>query len=215
MRISHAAAFSTTVFLFATLFSILTAPSRLRVISDLSLRQAFLDASPTLWTVAGWLWLLAIFSWMVVLVAFVWRYAPAHRVATMLQNGLMLIAAVLAISGVVIWMGVLPVALTGAATGEEASRIAAVVDALAQTLVGAGLFMGGLVTAWIGWDLLRVDTLTWPWGSGALVAGLAVAPSPFLLPTAYHLLAGVLIWCVWGVFLATRAREPSPYAEWL
>lgn len=211
MKISYAAAFTTLAFLVATLFSLLVAAPGFRVASQLPLRQQWFAAAAALWAVNGWLWLLAIFSWMVLLVTFMWRYTPAHRVATMLQSGLMLIAAVLAIGGVVVWMAVLPTALAA----EDAGSVVPVVDALALALSGSGLFMGGLVTAWIGVDLLRLEKVTWPWVAGAIIAGILAAPSPFLLPNVYHLLAGALVWCVWGLFLATRPEEPSPFAEWI
>jgi hypothetical protein len=211
MKISYAAAFSGTIFLIAILFTAFIMRPGLRTTGVLLPRQAWVLESQLMWSVGWWLWLLAIFSWMLLLITFMWRYTPAHRVPTMLQSGLMLIAAVLAIAGVVIWMGALPVA----ADQIESTGAMLLVDTLAMGLLGAATFMGGLVTAWIGIDLARLKKLTWLWLTPGILAGLFAAPSPFLFPNVYHLLISGALWLIWCLFLATRRNEPKAFAEWL
>jgi hypothetical protein len=166
---------------------------------------------PLSWQIGGWLWLLAIFAWMVLLVVLSWSYLPAHRVATMLQNGLLISAALLAMAGVVVWMTGLPIALL---QPDMANSLATLVDALALGLLGAGLMLGGAVTTWIASDLWRQALLARPWLVLGAAAGLLALPSPLLLPNGTLLLVSLACWLLWCGWLATRPRLPSPFSEW-
>lgn len=128
----------------------------------------------------------------------------------MLQSGLIIISAVLAIAGLTTWMAVMPYAVRL----DEALLLMPLVDAFVLGLLGAALFMGGAVTAWIGWDLARLDTLTVYWGAPAIVAGLLAVPSPFLLPTPWHLVAAGIVWIGWCLYLSTRKEMPNAFSEW-
>lgn len=211
MKISYAAAFSGLAFLVAILFALFIMRPGLRITGVLLPRQAWILNSPVEWSIGWWLWLVAIFSWMLLLITFMWRYTPAHRVPTMLQSGLMLIAAVLAIAGVVIWMNTLPLAASQA----DGMNTMMLIDMMAMGLLGAGAFMGGIVTAWIGIDLARLGKLTWAWMMPGILAGALAIPSPFLFPNVYHLFASAFFWLVWCGFLATRRKEPNPFPEWI
>ena len=173
-------------------------------------RQVWIVEHPTLWAVGNWLWMLAIFSWMLVLVALMWSYLPAHRISSMLQSGLLIIAAVLLIAGVVVWMNVLPYG----AGQPNAVDLIPLIDSLALGLFGAGLFMAGLVTAWIGIDLIRLKALSREWALPAALAGACLLPAPFLLPRFTLIAAGLLLWLVWCLVLGTRKSMPNAYAEW-
>ncbi len=108
MKVIQAARFSGLIFLVATTFAIFATRTGYRIVGVTLPRQVWLVEHPTLWAAGNWLWMLAIFSWMLVLVALMWSYSPAHRISSMLQSGLLIIAAVLLIAGVVVWMNVLP-----------------------------------------------------------------------------------------------------------
>lgn len=212
MKLQYAAGFTGIVFTIAALYTITLLRPGLALSSVTLNRQAWLDSSSLIWVGGWWLWLVAIFSWMLLLVTFMWSYSPAHRIATMLQSGLVIIAAVLAICGVIAWMRALPVVLADAITNP--AEMAALVDALALGLLGGGLFMGGVVTAWIGFDLLRLKKLTWPWLAPGIASGLCAIPSPFVLPQPVLLIVGLLCWIGWSAFLATRSDPPRAYTEW-
>ena len=173
-------------------------------------RQVWLVEHPTLWAAGNWLWMLAIFSWMLVLVALMWSYSPAHRISSMLQSGLLIIAAVLLIAGVVVWMNVLPYG----AGQPNAVDLIPLIDSLALGLFGAGLFMAGVVTSWIGIDLIRLKALSREWALPAVFAGACLLPAPFLLPRFTLIAAGLLLWLAWCLVLGTRKSMPSAYAEW-
>jgi len=132
-------------------------------------------------------------------------YTPAMRVATMLQNGLMLLSAGLLITGVTVWMALLPAAADG--------EWAAFIDRLALAFLGGGLFMAGVTTGWIALDLAQLDRLPRSW----LVPGMAAAalwiPTPFLLPAAVPALLGVAMFVAWTGFWATRPSLPPVYQE--
>ncbi len=210
MRIIYAARFSGFAFVIAALFTILILRTGLRTAGVQLPRQVWLQENETLWMMGGWLWLLAIFSWMVLLVAFMWSYLPGHRMATMLQSGLMIISAVLLIGGVAIWMNVLPYTTTL----PSATELIPLVDRVVLTLLGAGFFMGGAVTAWIAYSLLQHDALTRNWMLPAVAAGLCAVPSPFVLPWPYLLLIGLMLWLGWCLFIGLRREMPNAYGEW-
>lgn len=184
----------------------------LRIVGVQFLRQSWILEHSALWMAGWWLWLMAIFGWMWLLVALAWSYLPAHRVATMLQSGLIIIGAVLMIAGVIVWMGVLPVVMAH----HDATLWILVLDAFALNLLGGGCLMGGIVTAWIGVDLYRQDDLRRSWVLLCILAGLCAMPSPFLLPLGipFHLLPAFLCWLLWSGYLALLPRLPSPFAEY-
>lgn len=177
----------------------------LDVTGDWSTRQAWLAGNGWLWMLGGWMALAGVFGWMAFLVALMHLYSPAHRVATMLQSGLMLLSAGLLIGGVTVWMALLP----GAADGEWA----AFVDGLALAFLGGGLFMAGATTGWVSVDLARLKKLPWPWMLPGLLAGLLWLPAPFLLPTPLPALAGIALFGLWAGFWGSRAGPPPVYPE--
>lgn len=210
MKLRSAAIFSGLTALAALLYSWFIMRLGLRIIGVPFPRQAWLLDQNIFWSLGIWLWLLAIFGWMLMLITLTWSYLPAHRIATMLQNGLVIIAAILSIAGAVIWMNTLP----WAAAQDNAPQWLSLIDGVVLALVGAGLFMGGIVTVWLVVDLARLDFLRWAWVVPGILAGLAAIPSPFLLPRGLHLMLAAIIWCGWCFFLASRRRMPQAYAEW-
>lgn len=209
MKLSIAASFSGGAVLLATLGSLFVASPGLHISTVLLQRKAWLLEQPALWQIHWWLWLLAIFGWMYLLVTFVWRYTPAHRISTMLQVGLMNIAALLSIIGALIWMNILPLVVSL----EGSSNWVELIDAMALTLLGSGAFMGGVVTLWITLDLFTLKKLTLSWLWPGILTGLALIPSPFLLPFPFHLVFAAMLWILWCLLLIVRGPEPKPYPE--
>lgn len=210
MKIILTARFSAVAFLLGLFVTVYYARTGLRIVGVLLPRQVWLVEQTGIWMLSWWLWLLAIFSWMAVLAALMWSYLPGHRINSMLQSGLMVIAATLAIAGIVVWMNVLPFA----AGHEQATAFVPLVDAIALALLGSGFFMTGIVTAWIVIDLMRLRLLNrWSLLPG-LAAGLVYMATPFLLPHFYSLAAGAFLWLVWMLILALRRTLPSAYVEW-
>lgn len=210
MNVPNAARFTTIAFLGAALYTWRQMRPGLMAVGLMAERQTWLALHGPVWTLGWWLWLVAIFSWMWLLVALAWSYLPAHRLAAMLQSGLMIIAAVLAIAGVTVWMALLPPSVQL----EAGETLAPLVDMLAMSLVSAGCFMGGLVTSWIAWDLIRQRVLPRFWLWLLVLAGLALAPAPFTALHPYPLAAALGCWFVGSLWLATRPRLPSPFSEW-
>jgi hypothetical protein len=211
MKIPYAARFAAAAFLVAPLYTWLQMRPGLPAASALNARQEWLIDHQAQWSVGWWLWLLAIFSWMVLLVLLAWSYLPAHRWTGMLQSGLMVIAAVLAITGVNVWMAVLP-AVT--AQGDEAASLILMTDTLAVALLSAGCFMGGAVTVWIAFDLIRQNVLPRPWLWFIVAAGLCLLPIPFISLHSYPLAASLCFWLIWCLWLSTRSRLPGAFSEW-
>lgn len=211
MKVPYAARFTTLIFLIASSYTWLQMLPGLSFMGLLSERQHWLSQNMSQWTFGWWLWLFAIFSWMLLLIVLGWSYLPAHRVATMLQSGLMLIGAVLAIAGVTVWMAVLPVALQ---RGDSAENLVPLVDMLAMSLVSAGCFMGGIITAWVAWDLIRQKVLQKLWLWSLALAGLCIAPTPFLGFQRYLLAAALCFWLICTLWLSSQRRMPSPFPEW-
>lgn len=202
--------------LAAMAYSGLIMDAGLRISSVLLPRKDWILTNVGLWEVGWWLWLLAIFGWMLLLVTLMWRYTPAHRVATMLQSGLIIISAVLAILGTIAWMKLLPIAMSQPGdSGELVSTFVALVDTWATSLLASGCFMGGIVTAWIGIDLIRLKKLPWSWLMPAGVVGLLMVSAPISFPSLYLLIPAGLIWLGWCLFLSTRRDEPRPFPELL
>lgn len=210
MKLSYAAAFSSLSLIVAAAFSLLVARPGFRIASVQLPRQVWLADQAGLWHLNWWLWLLFIFSWMTLLATFMWRYTPVHRVTTMLQTGLMSIAAVLTIIGVLIWMNLLPISVTH----DEPMYMVHLVDSLAISLLGAGCFMAGITTAWMGIDLWRLGKLSLSWLLPGILAGLALSPSPFLLPQPHNVLLAGVIWLIWCAILLFRGAEPKPFPEY-
>jgi hypothetical protein len=211
MKIPYAARFSTVAFLSAALYTWLQMQPGLPLASDSGTRQIWLHDHVGEWNLGWWLWLIAIFSWMVLLVVLSWSYLPAHRVASALQSGLMLIGAILAIGGVTVWMQVLPVALTQI---EASDPLTSIIDALALSLLGSGCMMGGITTIWIAYDLIQQKVLPRSWLVLAIISGVCAVLAPFLYFHIFLLLTGLAGWLVWGLWLATRRRLPSPFPTW-
>lgn len=203
-KVAYAARFASITFLLAALYTGLELRPGLHIVGVLIPRLAWVLNHPATWQVGWWLWLLAIFGWMGLLITLLWAYLPAHRVATMLQAGLIIIAVGLSIAGVLVWMQALPVLFRYKTIVNEMTPV---LDALALGLLGAGLLLGGLVTSWIGWDLLRQRVLPRPWIALFLGAGLCALPSPWLLPSVFHLLAALLFWLISTIWLAARYRR--------
>jgi hypothetical protein len=210
MKVIQAARFSSLVFVIATVFTLFVSRTGYRIIGVTLPRQVWIVEHPALWAIGNWLWMLAIFSWMVVLVALMWSYSPAHRISSMLQSGLMIISATLLIAGLVVWMSLLPYS----AGQQNAVDLIPFTDALALGLLGAGFFMSGAVTVWIGIELIRLKALAKEWALPAILAGLCWLPAPFLLPRVMFTVAGLLLWLAWCLVLGTRKSLPSAYAEW-
>ena len=192
MQVPYAARFAMVAFLVAALYTRWQLP-------------------PGPWSLGGWLWLLALFSWMVLLTALTWSYLPAHRMAGSLQSGLMIIAAVLIIASVGVWMEVLPTAF---APTELVSSLTPLIDALALSFLGSGYFMGGVTTAWIAWDLMRQQVLPRPWLLLALFSGLCILLAPFFQFNPYLLLTSLFCWLAWCLWLSIQRRLPSPFSSW-
>ncbi len=206
MKLIRAARFAALVLLVTYVFTRLYLGPGMDTSQAWPQRQEWLVAHSLAWSLGGWLWMLTIFAWMLVLVALMHEYTPVHRVSTMLQSGLVLISAVLLLAGVLVWGHVLP-----RMAGPETAGLA---DALALTFLGGGLFMAGGVTAWIGVDLALLEKLPRLWLSLGVLAGLAALPTPFLLPRTELLHVGFLSLLVWCAFLGSRTRLPSAFPEY-
>ena len=167
------------------------------------------------WGLGGWLWLVAIFTWMVLLVALKHRYSPAHRISTAIQSGLIGIAATLLVAGVLAGMN--RFGLAGVLNADLQTELLPVVEKfvehLALTALEAGLLMGGGVTTWICIDLVVLNKLPTSWMVPGAVAGLLSLLSPLLLPELRHLLIALLFYCVWCLVLGFRKSLPAAYPE--
>jgi hypothetical protein len=211
MKIIYAARFLGIVLLVAALVTALLLKTGLSV-SDISdTRQSWVTENGAVWRVGLWLWLLTVFAWMLLVVTLMWSYLPSYRVPTMLQSGLMIIAAGLAVAGIVVWMNVLPAAMLG----EPFSDSVRLIDSLAMGLIGAGLFMGGSATAWVCFDLIQNKSMPVARLYPGLAAGLLLVPAPFVLPNLWLPALGGLCWLIWCGILATRKEMPHAFTEWL
>lgn len=214
MRLAYAAAFSLLTVLIAALYSGFIMQLGLRANSVLLPRKEWILANAGLWALGWWLWLVVIFGWMLLLVVLMWRYTPAHRVATMLQSGLLIISALLAMCGSIVAMNVLPAALSQPdGAGDLVPSLVALVDAWSGSFLASGLTMGGIVTAWIGLDLMRLKKLPWSWLAPGVVAAALMIPSAFTYPNLLLLILAAIAWIGWCLFLATRREEPRPFPE--
>jgi hypothetical protein len=205
MKLIRSARFAALAFAVTVLYAMLLLTPPLRLSGDWMLRQEWLAIYPLQWMAGGWLALLMIFAWMVLLVALMYTYLPAHRIATMLQSGLLIISSVLLIGGVIVWMNLLPRAAD--------ADWAALIDGLALTFLGAGLFMGGGVTAWIAVDLGQLKLLPWTWTLPGIGAGFLMLPSPFVLPNPILILPALALLFLWTLIFGIRTRVPAAYPE--
>ena len=210
MKVIYAARGALSACIVALLVTLIYARTGLRIVGVLLPRQAWLVEHRAVWAASWWLWLLVVFAWMVLLTALMWHYLPGHRFNSMLQSGLMVIAATLTIGGILIWMNVLP----WAAGQTMANEFVALADTLAFTLLGAGFFMVGAVTAWIAFVLMRLASLPVWLSLPGLLTGLAFLPTPLVLPNPLPIAVGLLFWLIWCTLLALRKSMPNAYPEW-
>lgn len=209
MKTPIAARFSMATLLAGLLYALTIMRPGLRIVGVSFPRQVWLAENPAIWALGLWLWLAAFFCWMWVIVSLMWEYLPAHRISSMLQSGLLIISATLAISGIVVWMAALPAVLPL----QSVSELLLVIDNLAFGLLGAGALMGGVVTSWVAVDLMRYSPLHRGWLAMAAITGALAVPSPFVLPFPWHLVAAALFWLIWVVYLGRMHRLPSAYPE--
>ena len=210
MKLLYASRFTLLAFIAASALFLWQSSSGVAVRGVQIRRLGWIIENQTLWSLGWWLWMVTIFAWMWLLVTLAWAYLPAHRVQSMLQSGLMLIAAVLAIAGSLVWWTTLPVI----AMQQTGAMQLAVVDSVALGFVGAGLLMAGIVTAWIGYDLWRQNHFPAAWVLLQIAAGVQIGVSPFLFPAYWHLIGALVCWLLWLGYLALRPKMPSAFAEW-
>lgn len=205
MNTPVAARFSAVVTVATALYALLIMRPGLRLIGVSFPRQAWIMENPPLWSLGLWLWLALIFGWIWVLVSLTWAYLPTQRIAAALQSGLLLIGATLMVAGTMAWMTALPAVLPLRSVNE----LLPLVDGLALGLLGTGASMGGIVTIWIGVDLIRYSPIRAAQCALCVAAGAVIIPSPFLLPFPWHLLAAAFCWLTWCIFLGLRRRLPG------
>ncbi len=210
MKLRYAALFGAIASLVALGYTLWITSAGLDVFGDFPARRTWLLEHRQAWDGGLWLWLPAIFGWMLLHVTLIWSYLPAHRIATMLQSGLLILAAGLGIGGVVVWMSVLPAAMTLT----NAAELVRLTDMLALGFFGAALLMGGVVTAWQAFDLAKLGFMPIAWVVPLALAGLALVPSPLLLPGGRHIIAATIVWAGWCLFMTTRRALPSAFTEW-
>jgi hypothetical protein len=187
----------------AVLYSLFVMRPGLRIVGVSFPRQAWILEHPFLWSLGLWLWLAVIVGWVGVLISLLGAYAPLHRISTMLQCTLLLIAAALAIAGLAVWMTALPATLRLPSVNE----LLTLVDGLALGLLGVGALLGGVATSWAALALMRFSPLQKRWVTMAALAGALMAPSPFLLPFPWHLLAAAICWWAWTLYLGAPRRR--------
>lgn len=215
MKLIRAARFSGITALVSGIYTLLLLrPIYLQSV-QLSQQQSLAEESLVLWGLGGWLWLLTIFAWMVLLTAMVHTYSPVHRISTILQSGLLLIAAALLIVGVLAGMN--RFGLVAIENGDQSVATLAIlqafVDKIALTILEAGLLMGGGVTAWICIDLVVLNKLPTNWMAPGAAAGVLSLLSPLLLPESWHLVAALIAYCVWCLVLGLKGSVPAAYPD--
>lgn len=214
MKLINAARFAGITFLVAGIYSTTVLQPIYRLMIEGQQQQGWLVEVLPRWTIGGWLLLLSILAWMTLLVTSMYSYSPVHRVSTMMQTGLIIIAAVLLILGILIGLTRMEglAAGSGGPNPQETTALGvALFDDNAMALLRAGLLMGGAVSAWIGVDLALLGKLPPLWLAPAIVAGVALVPAPFLGLSAWQLLialAGFLFFCL---VLGARRALPESY----
>jgi hypothetical protein len=209
MKTPVAACFSSVSLVIVVVYSLVLMRPGLRLVGVSFPRQAWIAENSLLWSLGLWLWLAAFFCWMWVMVSLMWTYLPAHRVASMLQLGLLVISATLATTGVATWMAAPPTILPMRSVNE----LLPLVDSLALGLFGVSALISGVVMIWVAVDLMRDSPLRRGWLGLLLIAGALLAPSPFLLPYPWHLLAAAGCWLGWALHLAWMRRLPDTPLE--
>ena len=168
------------------------------------------------WGLGGWLWLLAIFAWMIFLAALMHSYSPVHRIGSIVQSGLLIIAATLLIVAVLFGMNRFGLAEIGNGGNNPAGTLAiwqALIEQIALTILESGLVMGGGLTAWICVDLVILGKLPLRWMAPGAVAGILALPSPLLLPESRHLVIALVAYCLWCLVLGMKSSLPAAYPE--
>ncbi len=217
MKLIRAARFAGTTALAAAIYTFLVLkPIYLR--SDQALPQfELVEGTLAQWGLGGWLWMLATFAWMIFLAAMMHSYSPVHRISSIIQSGLLIIAATLLIVGVLVGMIRFELAEIGNAGTSPAGNIAiwrSLIDQIALTILEAGLFMGGGLTAWICVDLVILGKLPLRWMAPGAVAGILALPSPLLLPESRPLMIALAAYCLWCLVLAIRTSLPAAYPDY-
>lgn len=215
MKLIRAARLAGIAALAAGIYSLLVLrPFYLKSVQAHEASQLALD-SIWQWRLGGWLWLLAIFAWMILLVALMHYYSPVHRISSMLQSGLVVVAATLLIISVLTGMNLFGLTRI-LSDGHPVARLEIyqnLVEQFAMTFLGAGLLMGGGVTTWICIDLVILDKLPTSWMVPGAVAGVLSLLSPFVLPVLMHLLVANLAYFVWCSILGLRVSLPAAYPD--
>ena len=214
MKLINAARFAGITFLVAGIYSTTVIQPIYSLMIEGQQQHGWLAEVLPRWTIGGWLVLLSILAWMTLLVTTMYSYSPVHRVSTMMQSGLIVIAAVLLILGILIGL----TRIEGLAAGRvgpnplaTTANGVAYLDDNAMAVLRAGLLMGGAVSAWIGIDLALMGKLPPLWLAPAIIAGVALVPAPFLGLSAWQLLialAGFLVYCL---VLGARRTLPESY----
>ncbi|MCY3897753.1 MAG: hypothetical protein OXF86_04225 [Caldilineaceae bacterium] len=215
MRLIRAARIAGAAALAAGIYSLLVLrPVYLQSLQTPHLQGAA-ESSYWQWELGGWLWMLTIFSWMILLAAIKHYYSPVHRISTNAQSGLTVISATLLIVGVLVGMNRfgLKGILVSNSPVETVAAAGELVDYIALTILAAGLLMGGCVTTWICVDLVILNKLPVTWMVPGAVAGVLSLLSPFLLPETRHLLVALLVYCMWCLFLGLRYSLPAAYPD--
>ena len=215
MRLIRAARFAGAAALAAGIYSLLVLKPVYLQSAQISHPQATPETSFWQWELGGWLWLLTIFTWMILLAAMKHYYSPVHRISTNTQSGLTLIAATLLIVGVLVGMNRfgLKGILEGTSPVETIAVTGKFVDYTALMILAAGLLMGGGVTTWICVDMVILNKLPVSWMVPGAVAGVLTFPSPLLLPELRHLLVALPVYCVWCLVLGIRHSLPAAYPD--
>ena len=217
MKVIRAARFAAAAALAAGLYSLLAMrPIYLQSVQELPQNQ-LAEENLLQWGLGGWLWLLAILAWMIFLAALMHSYSPVHRISSILQTGLLAISATLLILGVLVGMNRFELAQIGNGGNELTASLAmwrALFDQFALTILGAGLAMGGGLTAWLCVDLVLLGKLPRRWMAPGAVAGILALPSPLLLPESRPLLIALAAYCLWCLVLAIRTSLPAAYPEY-
>ena len=215
MKLIHAARFTGSTVFAAGIYSFLLVRPRLGQLGETSDRPTLAAESPIYWELGGWLFLLAIFAWMVFLVTMMHTYSPVHRISTNLQKGLLTISATLLIISVLVGMVrfrlSLP-ALTGC-TAADTVFWPEFLNQIALTTLGAGLFMGGSLTAWICIDLVILNKLPAMWMAPGAFAGILSLLSPLLLPAMLHLVAALVAYLAWCLVFGLKRALPPAYPD--
>ena len=214
MKLIRAARFAGITALAAGSYTIFFLQPLYAQLLDGSQQQSWFAEFLPRWTLGGWIWLLAILAWMTFLATFMYSYSPVHRVSTMMQSGLIIVAAVLLILGVLMGMIRLELNPFGAGGDLADSPLAfgqASLVQIAMALLKAGLLMGGGVTAWISIDLALLGKLPRLWMAPGVIAGVVVLPAPFLGLSNWQLQIALAAFCFWCLILGIRRCLPETY----